>query len=66
MYLEDWSQGIRDSQAYVMTLTSGLAKLPIKRVMLCDTLGILALEQTGIYVRTMRKNFGCRFRFPRS
>ena len=57
VYLEDWSQGIRDSQAYVMTLTGGLAKLPIKRVMLCDTLGILAPEQTETYVRTMRESF---------
>lgn len=57
VYLEDWSQGIRDSQAYVMTLTRGLSQLPVKRVMLCDTLGILAPEQTEIYVRTMRESF---------
>src|ERR1700694_3686336 len=28
VYLEDWSQGMRNSKPYVMTLTSGLAKLP--------------------------------------
>jgi len=28
VYLEDWSQGIRDSKTYVMTLAGGLAKLP--------------------------------------
>ena len=55
VYLEDWSQGLRDSQDYVMTLTRGLARLPVKRVMLCDTLGILAPEQTESYVRTMRE-----------
>jgi len=57
VYLEDWSQGIRDSEAYVMTLASGLSKLPIKRVMLCDTLGVLNPEQTEIYVRAMHN--GC-------
>jgi D-citramalate synthase len=56
-YLEDWSQGIRDSHAYVMTLTSGLSRMAIKRVMLCDTLGILSPGQTEIYVRTMRESF---------
>lgn len=54
VYLEDWSQGIRDSKTYVMTLAGGLAKLPVKRVMLCDTLGVLNPEQTENYVRMMR------------
>ena len=57
VYLEDWSQGMHDSREYVMTLTRGLAKLPIQRVMLCDTLGVLCPEQTAEYVRIMRENF---------
>jgi D-citramalate synthase len=57
VYLEDWSQGMHNSQGYVMTLTSGLSRLSIKRVMLCDTLGVLNPEQTGAYVRTMRESF---------
>ncbi len=57
VYLEDWSQGLRNSKPYVMTLTTGLAKLPIKRVMLCDTLGVLAPEETEVFVRTMRESF---------
>jgi D-citramalate synthase len=57
VYLEDWSQGMHNSRPYVMTLTSGLSKLPIKRLMLCDTLGILAPEETAACVRTMRESF---------
>lgn len=57
VYLEDWSQGMHDSQAYVMTLTRGLAGLPIRRVMLCDTLGVLSPEQAAEYVRIMRESF---------
>jgi (R)-citramalate synthase len=63
VYLEDWSQGFRDSRAYVRTLVKGLANLPIKRVMLCDTLGILSAEQTESYVRTMCESFDFSFDF---
>jgi (R)-citramalate synthase len=57
VYLEDWSQGMQNSQDYVMTLTHGLSRLPVRRLMLCDTLGVLFPEQTEAYVRTMRQNF---------
>jgi D-citramalate synthase len=57
VYLEDWSQGMHNSQEYVMTLTRGLAKLPIGRVMLCDTLGVLNPEQAAEYVRMMCESF---------
>ena len=57
VYLEDWSQGMQDSPDYVMTLTRGLARLPIQRAMLCDTLGVLCPERTAEYVRTMRESF---------
>ncbi|MFB3917434.1 MAG: LeuA family protein [Terriglobales bacterium] len=63
VYLEDWSQGMRDCEDYVMALTAGLAKLPIKRVMLCDTLGVLTPHQTEEYVRKMHECFKLRFDF---
>jgi len=63
VYLEDWSQGIQNSEPYVMTLTSGLTKLPIERVMLCDTLGVLSPEQSEQYVRRMTESFDARFDF---
>ena len=57
VYLEDWSQGMNNSQPYVMTLTTGLSRLPVQRLMLCDTLGVLNPEQSADYVRIMRQNF---------
>ncbi len=41
VYLEDWSNGMRNSRDYVTQLVEGLKGLPIKRYMLPDTLGIL-------------------------
>ncbi len=63
VYLEDWSQGMRDSQEYVMGLTSGLSKLPVKHAMLCDTLGVLTPEETEAYVRKMCSSFAMQFDF---
>ena len=63
VYLEDWSQGMRDSQPYVLAMTTALAKLPLKRVMLADTLGVLTPDETQAYVGIMRTNFNLRFDF---
>jgi D-citramalate synthase len=63
VYLEDWSQGMRNSQSYVMGLTSGLAKLPIQRLMLCDTLGVLTPEETEAYVQRMDSSFNMKLDF---
>ena len=41
MYLEDWSNGMRTSPEYVYQIIQGLRQLPVKRIMLPDTLGIL-------------------------
>lgn len=41
VYLEDWSNGMRHSQAYVFQMLDFLASQPIKRVLFPDTLGIL-------------------------
>ncbi len=40
VYLEDWSNGMLHSPEYVYQLMDGLKDLPIKRLMLPDTLGI--------------------------
>ena len=63
VYLEDWSQGMQNSESYVMTLTTGLICLPIERIMLCDTLGVLTPEQAERYVRCMTERFDMRFDF---
>src|SRR5512145_2258564 len=41
VYLEDWSNGMRHSQDYVFFMIDTLKELPVDRVMLPDTLGIL-------------------------
>ena len=53
VYLEDWSNGMQHSPEYVIQLMNALIKLPIKRFMLPDTLGILNPLQTLEFVRKM-------------
>lgn len=53
LYLEDWSNGIKDSEDYVFYLMDNLKDLPIKRFMIPDTLGILNPHTTWRYCRKM-------------
>jgi D-citramalate synthase len=53
VYLEDWSNGIRRSPEYVYQLTDALVRLPVKRIMLPDTLGILHPESAYACCKTM-------------
>ena len=53
LYLEDWSNGIINSEDYVYYLVDNLKDLPIKRFMLPDTLGILNPHTTWRYCRNM-------------
>lgn len=46
LYLEDWSNGMRNSQDYVYFLVDTLKDHPLRRLMLPDTLGILNHEET--------------------
>jgi D-citramalate synthase len=57
IYLEDWSEGIRDSPDYVYRLVDTLQTLPIRRIMLPDTLGILNPETTHRHCTTMIKRY---------
>ena len=41
IYLEDWSNGMKNSKDYVFSFLNFLEKMPIKRVLLPDTLGVL-------------------------
>jgi D-citramalate synthase len=41
VYLEDWSQGVRQSPDYVFAMMKLLANLPVERIYLADTLGVL-------------------------
>lgn len=53
IYLEDWSNGIVDSPDYVRFLLDGLSRLPVRRVMLPDTLGIFNPWQVEKYCGEM-------------
>jgi D-citramalate synthase len=46
VYLEDWSNGMKNSPEYVFLILDGLKDLPVRRFMLPDTLGILNPENT--------------------
>ena len=57
VYLEAWSNGMLDSQEYVMQLIAALEEMPVKRIMLADTLGIFAPEETGKFIGIVMKRF---------
>jgi len=57
LYLEDWSNGMKDSPEYVFSLISALKNENIKRFMLPDTLGILNPDQTENFSRQMVEKF---------
>ncbi len=53
VYLEDWSNGVRESFDYVFSLTQELRRIGVDRVYLPDTLGILSPEDVTRYVGLM-------------
>jgi D-citramalate synthase len=50
VYLEDWSNGMRNSPEYVFKYLDFLATQPVKRIMLPDTLGILKPEEVADFI----------------
>lgn len=57
VYLEDWSNGMKDSPEYVFQLVDGLKDTGIKRFMLPDTLGVLNPLQVIEFFRKMVKRY---------
>ena len=57
VYLEDWSNGMKNSPEYVFQLIDALQTTPIQRYMLPDTLGILNPLQVIEYMRKMKKRY---------
>ncbi len=57
LYLEDWSDGMQDSPAYVYQLMDALIDSGIRRFMLPDTLGIMNPLQCIEYFRKMVKRY---------
>jgi D-citramalate synthase len=50
VYLEDWSNGMRNSPEYVYQYLDFLTTQPVKRILLPDTLGILTPAETEKYL----------------
>lgn len=54
VYLEDWSNGMRNSPEYVFQYLDFISKQPVKRVMLPDTLGVLTPWETREFITKVR------------
>ena len=57
LYLEDWSNGMKESPHYVYQLMDALCDVGIRRFMLPDTLGIMNPLQCIEYFRKMQKRY---------
>jgi len=57
VYLEDWSNGMRNSKEYVFQYLDFLTQQPIKRVLLPDTLGVLTYEESGNFVKELTQRY---------
>src|SRR6202012_665507 len=50
VYLEDWSNGMRNSKEYVYQYLDFLSTQPVKRILLPDTLGVLIPSEVKEYL----------------
>ncbi len=57
VYLEDWSNGMRNSPEYVYQFLDFLATQPIKRVLLPDTLGVLIPSEAYMHLSALRAKY---------
>ncbi|UMB52525.1 2-isopropylmalate synthase [Lutibacter sp. A64] len=57
VYLEDWSNGMHNSPEYVFQFLDFLVTLPIERILLPDTLGVLTHNQTFDYFSQITKKY---------
>ncbi|HEY1060826.1 MAG TPA: alpha-isopropylmalate synthase regulatory domain-containing protein [Daejeonella sp.] len=57
VYLEDWSNGMRNSPEYVFQYLDFLSGQPIKRVLLPDTLGVLTPSETFEYISQIKARY---------
>ncbi len=57
VYLEDWSNGMRNSPDYVIQFLDFLATQPIKRLLLPDTLGVLTPKESFDFIAQIRQRY---------
>ena len=64
IYLEDWSNGMKDSKNYVIKFLNFLKNQPVDRILLPDTLGVLNPSETTQYLKEIIGAFpGIHFDF---
>ncbi|WP_144913010.1 alpha-isopropylmalate synthase regulatory domain-containing protein [Mucilaginibacter frigoritolerans] len=64
VYLEDWSNGMRNSPEYVYQMLDFLTTQPVKRILLPDTLGILTPVETAKFLNELIAKYpGVHFDF---
>jgi len=57
VYLEDWSNGMRNSKAYVFEYLDFLSTQNVERLLLPDTLGVLTPEETFSFIAEVREKY---------
>lgn len=57
VYLEDWSNGMRNSKDYVFEFLEFLSTQPVKRIMLPDTLGVLTPAESFAFVSEIKSKY---------
>lgn len=57
IYLEDWSNGMRNSKDYVYEFLEFLSQQHVKRIMLPDTLGVLTPTESFDYVSEIKAKY---------
>ncbi|MBR6078237.1 MAG: 2-isopropylmalate synthase, partial [Paludibacteraceae bacterium] len=57
VYLEDWSNGIKDSPEYVYQMMDALVQTNVKRFMLPDTLGVMNPHLVEVYMGDMVRRY---------
>lgn len=54
VYLEDWSNGMRNSKDYVFEFLAFLVTQPVERIMLPDTLGVLTPNESFEFIKEIK------------
>ncbi|MEO1864988.1 MAG: alpha-isopropylmalate synthase regulatory domain-containing protein [Pseudomonadota bacterium] len=57
VYLEDWSNGYRDSRDYVYKMVEALSKMSVRHIMLPDTLGVMSPSEVSAALGDMCSRF---------
>jgi D-citramalate synthase len=57
VYLEDWSNGMRNSKEYVFEYLEFISKQPVERIMLPDTLGILTPWESYDFMAEIKNKY---------